>query len=1076
MTANYQALLTDSQAYRQWLCTLWPYDISKVQHSLILDGVATYGAQSVATPAGSMSWSVWVKPRTTAATKKYLAGFGGADSSVAGDRVLRLAGTAANAVQVLAANDAGTQFQVTSAAGAVPAGASTLVAGVLDLGLLQLRLYIGGVLSGSIAISGTFNSPSSSCSIGRDPVGATNYFDGELSDFQVWSVVLPLVASAGLPSLAPWAWLRGMPQINSYPTINGTTASLAQYWRLNDGGSSTTAANTIGSGSALTLSAPAWNANGAMQWSVLPYYFASHAFSTGPTDAVPNMEYCARITSPPQRKRSMWTSASIGGNSSPDLGQIVFGNGDGGLDSMRTLAMDGRRALVQLGGTLSTGLVLALADYGTVIDAVGAGDILMSPQSATLHLRSKDWNFAKPIQNQPWNTYTPPAVKVSVAGDKIVAPSFPSQTGSLTVSLWLYVTDLITASQTVIGQDDGTNGWAIRFNGSASGSVRFITRGVSPMTLDSPAGMLVAGWNRIDCVYDHSGQAKNILVNGASVATATALTGGLTVASVPLTWLTNSAVGAGTSSSAGTKLSEVSIWNSARSAASIIGNRYLRFVGNESGLVGYWQCYDGQFNYVADLTVNGYTGILYGSTAWDVADWSDPNIAGKALPLCYGEVLEMVPILVDPGNLIYQVHDRQVSLIKAVFDSGAALVPPFSYTGTDVAFNAAANTITATGADFSVFSPGGNAITLSVTVSGAANAGNNATFSVTFVALGPHQTGNVMVVSGPLTTEAAGHSVTIVIKAGTNQYTVDQARGYFTLLQQPAGAITAWARGDAGTTGGVSGYVSTAGGIMRRLAVRHGLLNDSTDIDATAFAAIDAQNAAPVGIGIYDSAASQADPFTSDLPGAGRILRDVIDEVAMTVGASWGFERTGNLLQATVFTGVPVSPTFALDATTIEDKPQWEPQLLSVPYYRVAVAYGQNYAATNTSQSNLAGVVLQNPKRLAYCLNQWRYATAQDATVYTQYAQAQTMVVLANLAFYADALAEAQRLLALFKVRRDCWKVGGHSLPYQADIGQSVSLSYAPAGIARFALPRNFVALEFDEQPSPGSVQVMVWG
>jgi len=49
------------------------------------------------------------------------------------------------------------------------------------------------------------------------------------------------------------------------------------------------------------------------------------------------------------------------------------------------------------------------------------------------------------------------------------------------------------------------------------------------------------------------------------------------------------------------------------------------------------------------------------------------NVKGKRKPQVYGKVLNVEPVSIDPTNLLYQVHDRQVSSIFAVRDAGVAL-------------------------------------------------------------------------------------------------------------------------------------------------------------------------------------------------------------------------------------------------------------------------------------------------------------------------------------------------------------------------------------------------------------------
>lgn len=49
------------------------------------------------------------------------------------------------------------------------------------------------------------------------------------------------------------------------------------------------------------------------------------------------------------------------------------------------------------------------------------------------------------------------------------------------------------------------------------------------------------------------------------------------------------------------------------------------------------------------------------------------NISGSPKPLCYGQVFNIEPVLVDPANLIYQIHDGSIQSVDAVRDAGAAI-------------------------------------------------------------------------------------------------------------------------------------------------------------------------------------------------------------------------------------------------------------------------------------------------------------------------------------------------------------------------------------------------------------------
>lgn len=64
-------------------------------------------------------------------------------------------------------------------------------------------------------------------------------------------------------------------------------------------------------------------------------------------------------------------------------------------------------------------------------------------------------------------------------------------------------------------------------------------------------------------------------------------------------------------------LSEIRIWNVARSEAEIAGNMHHRLVGNELGLVGYWPLDEGSGTITHDKTQNNHHGTIHGGATWE---------------------------------------------------------------------------------------------------------------------------------------------------------------------------------------------------------------------------------------------------------------------------------------------------------------------------------------------------------------------------------------------------------------------------------------------------------------------------
>jgi hypothetical protein len=79
------------------------------------------------------------------------------------------------------------------------------------------------------------------------------------------------------------------------------------------------------------------------------------------------------------------------------------------------------------------------------------------------------------------------------------------------------------------------------------------------------------------------------------------------------------------------KLSDVRIWNTARTAQQIADNYNKRLIGNESGLVGYWKLDKGSGTTVTDSTSNANAGTITGAV-WDNSEpFTEPIDDGTAV-------------------------------------------------------------------------------------------------------------------------------------------------------------------------------------------------------------------------------------------------------------------------------------------------------------------------------------------------------------------------------------------------------------------------------------------------------------
>lgn len=107
---------------------------------------------------------------------------------------------------------------------------------------------------------------------------------------------------------------------------------------------------------------------------------------------------------------------------------------------------------------------------------------------------------------------------------------------------------------------------------------------------------------------------------------------------------------------------------------------YRRFYSLFSAQAGSWEI--GQS--VAKLELSSWGPVLNGLAQSNVYAGTggingSADLEGQPRPLVFGEVFNIAPVLIDPSNLVYQVHDGQIDAVTAVRDRGAALTLDADY-------------------------------------------------------------------------------------------------------------------------------------------------------------------------------------------------------------------------------------------------------------------------------------------------------------------------------------------------------------------------------------------------------------
>jgi len=249
-------------------------------------------------------------------------------------------------------------------------------------------------------------------------------------------------------------------------------------------------------------------------------------------------------------------------------------------------------------------------------------------------------------------------------------------------------------------------------------------------------------------------------------------------------------------------------------------------------------------------------------------------------------------------------------------------------------------------------------------------------------------------------------------------FTADLAAGTFQLSAAPAGVVTASVRGHA-----AGGYVDTAAQLVKRLATGYGKPADrltDADIDLANFAAFDAAHPQPMGLHSTDR----------------QNVLVACQALLGSLGAQLVMSRLGvaRLIQVALpGTGAPA--VIRPEHMVSELDPTGRTDVLG------AVKLG--FAKSWTAQD--AGTLANLPEvHKALFVEEWLTTTRTDAaTLATYRLNAEPVQVDTMLITRADADAEAQRRLDLWKMPRTTYEFEGVPELLQLELGQAVTV-YSP--------------------------------
>jgi MSHA biogenesis protein MshQ len=118
--------------------------------------------------------------------------------------------------------------------------------------------------------------------------------------------------------------------------------------------------------------------------------------------------------------------------------------------------------------------------------------------------------------------------------DYVALPtSFENQQGSFTITAWINPSNLHRGSRIFADDENNTQGYAFSLGDPGSGKLRFYSRGVSPVSVDTLSAVISADrWTFVTAVHNFDTKSREIYVNGI----AQIVTGGGTSNTYTNTW------------------------------------------------------------------------------------------------------------------------------------------------------------------------------------------------------------------------------------------------------------------------------------------------------------------------------------------------------------------------------------------------------------------------------------------------------------------------------------------------------------------------------------------------------------
>lgn len=277
-----------------------------------------------------------------------------------------------------------------------------------------------------------------------------------------------------------------------------------------------------------------------------------------------------------------------------------------------------------------------------------------------------------------------------------------------------------------------------------------------------------------------------------------------------------------------------------------------------------------------------------------------------------------------------------------------------------------------------------------------------------------------------------------------------KALGLFRLGSVPAGVLT------CDFTVGATSADRTAAQIAKSLVLDRGELT-AGEIDDAAITALDTATSAECGLYV------DRDANTADL----------LDQVCGSVAAWWGFNRAGKFTMGRLAEPAGAPDLQVTDKDIVElQRGRTRTEGNGVPAYRVRLGYKKNH----TEQAIPANAATE--ERRGEIKERYRFVSSEDASTQTKHLLAPELSFETLVWSEADALAEANHRLDLFKVQRSRWIVSvplsliidAEAIP---DIGGIVDVTTARYGMNN---GKKFLLVGIQEDYRNSAADLELWG